>query len=92
MSAEPELTETRVQDEDEFFIIACDGLWDVLSSAEAVTFVRTRIKSQEAPNAGALPLTSDDLLAAARDLVNHAIEEKGSSDNVTVLSTLALKA
>jgi serine/threonine protein phosphatase PrpC len=29
---------------DEFVVLACDGLWDVMSSEEAVAFVRERLK------------------------------------------------
>ena len=31
-------------DEDEFMIIACDGIWNSMTSQEAVEFVRDRIQ------------------------------------------------
>ena len=30
---------------DEFLLLACDGVWDVMSSEDAVTFVRSRLRS-----------------------------------------------
>jgi protein phosphatase 2C family protein 2/3 len=32
VSAEPQISEQLLRDEDEFIIIACDGLWDVISN------------------------------------------------------------
>merc|ERR1719324_2324025 len=36
------MTETR-SEEDDFIIIACDGIWDVKTSSEACDFVRKRL-------------------------------------------------
>jgi len=33
----------ELQDNDEFIILACDGIWDCLTNEEAVKFVRERI-------------------------------------------------
>lgn len=41
--ATPEVQTFRRQAADEFLIIACDGIWDVLGSQEAVDFVRQRL-------------------------------------------------
>ena len=35
LSAEPEFTVRRLSADDHFLLLACDGLWDVLSDAEA---------------------------------------------------------
>lgn len=55
---------------DPFMIVACDGLWDVMSDQEAVELVRD------------LPSRSQD--SAARMLTQEALN-KGSTDNVTCL-------
>lgn len=40
VSAEPEMSVLQLTPEDKFFILASDGLWDVLTNQEAVDFVR----------------------------------------------------
>ena len=35
--------EQTLRDGDEFLVIACDGIWDVLSSQQCVDYVRARI-------------------------------------------------
>ena len=34
-------------DEDEFMIIACDGIWNSVTSQEAVNYVRDRLRKDE---------------------------------------------
>ena len=44
---------------DEFAVIACDGIWDVMSSQDVVNFVRTRLVRGEAPQAVCEQLMED---------------------------------
>ncbi|KAF2746221.1 PP2C-domain-containing protein [Sporormia fimetaria CBS 119925] len=58
VTGHPYTTETVIQpDQDEFLILACDGLWDVCSDQEAVELVRNIQDPQE----------------ASRKLVDHAL-------------------
>ena len=58
---------------DEFMLIACDGLFDVMSSQEAVAFARSRFAED---------LTAEEVGLA---LCEYAIDELGSMDNVSIL-------
>ncbi|PSS37804.1 hypothetical protein PHLCEN_2v272 [Hermanssonia centrifuga] len=46
----PYTTETELTDEDEFMILACDGLWDVVEDQAAVDFVRGTTDPKQAAN------------------------------------------
>jgi serine/threonine protein phosphatase PrpC len=72
ISSEPDIQIYGVQSVDEFIVIACDGLWDVFSSVEAVVFVRNQLKAH------------GDLNRIATLLAESAIA-KGSQDNVSVI-------
>ena len=43
VTAHPEITVNEIKDGDEFLVIACDGIWDVLTSQQTVDFVRARL-------------------------------------------------
>mmetsp|Transcript_11695 Transcript_11695/g.29580 ORF Transcript_11695/g.29580 Transcript_11695/m.29580 type:complete len:285 (-) Transcript_11695:231-1085(-) len=43
ITAEPDTERAAITPDDEFIIIACDGVWDILSNQEAVDFVRERM-------------------------------------------------
>jgi protein phosphatase 2C len=76
-----------LKNDDEFIIIACDGLWDILQNHEAVNFVRDhmndnnisfyeieeRYPSEEVRSTNCI----------ARKLASYAIA-RGSSDNVSI--------
>ena len=67
----PELAAQPLSQHDEFVLLACDGVFDVLSSEQACAFVREKL-------AGGATLD-----AAALALVRHAIDQLNSRDNVT---------
>eukprot|EP00894_Picocystis_sp_ML_P003068 jgi/Pico_ML_1/53585/g4110.t1 len=49
LSSVPEVTEWELTREDEFLVIACDGLWDVFSSQNAIEFARGELRIHNDP-------------------------------------------
>jgi protein phosphatase 1G len=45
ITAVPEVVTETIQDEDEFIILGCDGIFELLSSQQVINFVRFRLKS-----------------------------------------------
>lgn len=45
ITAEPDISIFDIHEEDEFFILACDGIWDCLTNQQAVSFLLTNIVS-----------------------------------------------
>ncbi|KAG6878909.1 hypothetical protein C0992_006731 [Termitomyces sp. T32_za158] len=43
ITADPDVTIHKISEEDEFFVIACDGIWDCLSSQQVIDFVRREV-------------------------------------------------
>ncbi|KAF8807123.1 PP2C-domain-containing protein, partial [Phlegmacium glaucopus] len=43
VTANPDVTCHEITEDDEFFVIACDGIWDCMSSQEVVNFVRYQV-------------------------------------------------
>eukprot|EP01103_Thecamoeba_quadrilineata_P008562 TRINITY_DN1829_c0_g1_i1.p1 TRINITY_DN1829_c0_g1~~TRINITY_DN1829_c0_g1_i1.p1 ORF type:complete len:513 (-),score=93.01 TRINITY_DN1829_c0_g1_i1:4-1542(-) len=84
--AEPEVIYEKwsPEGEEEFVVLGCDGVWDVVSSQAAVDFVRQRLS--EARNNKEVP----DLSQIAEDLVEESIV-MGSLDNISVIIVLFLK-
>ncbi|MBA0856481.1 hypothetical protein Goshw_029111 [Gossypium schwendimanii] len=72
LSAEPELQETELSEEDEFLIMGCDGLWDVMSSQCAVTMARKEL------------MVHNDPERCSRELVREALK-RNTCDNLTVI-------
>lgn len=70
--AEPEFRQAVLTEEDEFLIIGCDGIWDVMSSQHAVGIVRRGLRRHDDPE------------QCARDLVMEALR-LNTFDNLTVI-------
>ena len=71
LTAQPELVSEPLRSEDEFLLLATEGLWDVLSSEEAVRIARADLVAYE------------DAQMAAEKLVEVALSRR-TEDNVTV--------
>lgn len=64
VSPAPDVTVTpRESSEDEFLLLACDGIFDVMSSEEVVDYVRHRL------------LLTEDLEAICSDLIDHCLNK-----------------
>lgn len=70
--AEPDVQRVILTEEDEFLIIGCDGIWDVMASQYAVSLVRRGLRRH------------DDPQKCARELVMEALR-LNTSDNLTAI-------
>lgn len=71
VSADADITIFERTAEDEFVILACDGIWDVMSNQQAVTFVTEHLKAGCSPR------------EIAEKFLDHCLE-KNSKDNMSV--------
>ncbi|XP_021467852.1 protein phosphatase, Mg2+/Mn2+ dependent, 1Ab isoform X1 [Oncorhynchus mykiss] len=73
VSPEPEVYEIeRSEAEDEFVVLACDGIWDVMANEELCDFVRLRLE------------VTEDLERVCNEIVDTCLY-KGSRDNMSVV-------
>jgi serine/threonine protein phosphatase PrpC len=89
--ADPEVTSFYFQSDDEFVVIATDGLWDVMSSQAVVDMVWTALSEQQLyPISGSPDETfiSSALDKIGESLANHACQALNSADNITVMIIL----
>ncbi|XP_012693545.2 protein phosphatase 1A isoform X2 [Clupea harengus] len=73
VSPEPDVCAIeRSEAEDEFIVLACDGIWDVMANEELCDFVRSRLE------------VTDDLERICNEVVDTCLY-KGSRDNMSVV-------
>lgn len=70
--AEPEFRHIVLTEDDEFLIMGCDGIWDVMTSQQAVNIVRKGLRRHDDPE------------QCAKDLVMEALR-LSTFDNLTVI-------
>lgn len=69
--------------EDEFLVVACDGLWDVMDDQEVIDFIRKFIHVQKEDSGNDIDL-KQSREAVATFVVEEALK-RGSTDNITVI-------
>lgn len=76
VTAFPDVTETDLDESDEFVIIACDGIWDCMTNEQAVQFVRAEFSQH-----GDAALACEHVMTKC--LATHPT--KFGTDNMTVI-------
>jgi len=74
----PEVWELTLQKDDEFLVLACDGIWGVMSSEDVITFVRRELNEEKKSCAEAAAALIQACLA-------DDPEEHPGTDNMTAL-------
>ena len=71
VTCDPEIRKFGLERNDEFLILACDGIWDVMTSQEAVDFVGGKIKEGK------------ELKQILSDLFDHCLSPHPSANEVS---------
>ncbi|KAL6884578.1 hypothetical protein ACP4OV_010514 [Aristida adscensionis] len=69
VTARPEIVKTALSDDDEFLVMASDGLWDVVSNEDVLSIIKDTVKEPG---------------MCSKRLATEAAE-RGSKDNITVI-------
>ncbi|XP_013395511.1 protein phosphatase 1B [Lingula anatina] len=72
VSPEPEIYVEDRNEKDEFLVLACDGVWDVMSNEDLYEFVKNRMQ------------VTDDLQSICNQVVDTCLY-KGSRDNMSIV-------
>ena len=75
VSSQPELCTIKRSTDDEFLVIACDGIFDTMSSQRVVSQLKNYLTKLEG-----------DLQAALESVINDAKEASKVPDNLTILA------
>mmetsp|Transcript_33187 Transcript_33187/g.86773 ORF Transcript_33187/g.86773 Transcript_33187/m.86773 type:complete len:412 (+) Transcript_33187:289-1524(+) len=94
VSAEPTCSMVKRQTDDDFVVLACDGVWDVMTSKMAVHWIRDRLAAEMnpssrrrpsvAPPGRRQPRAAEALELTCSGLLRDCLA-KGSMDNMSVI-------
>ena len=76
----PEIFKYNIKKSDKFIILACDGLWDVITNEEAIYFVLNKLNDIDNLN----NISGYSKNNISQSLAEHAIKN-GSTDNVSII-------
>lgn len=75
ITALPDVKTTTIQPgQDEFLVIACDGIWNDMSSQEVVDFIRPRLEKQP-----------EKLSTIIEEMFDFCLKDKSAMDNMTAI-------
>lgn len=80
VTAWPDVKQVKLEKGDEFMILACDGIWDVLSNQQACDFVKMHLERSPRPSLGRIACDMCDH-CLAKDTNNKGI----GCDNMSVV-------
>jgi len=84
ITVEPDIRIFDIDENCEFIILACDGLWDVVSNEEAVEYVRGKLHEYREEKPKTNKDRNMDIFLSCMYLAQLA-REKGSKDNISCL-------
>lgn len=85
VTAIPHVEVVELTDKEDYLLLACDGVWDVMQDQDAIDFVQKKMKAFEQEHKEYTQEQLNKALEdASRELVFTAIDKK-SMDNVTVM-------
>lgn len=79
ITAEPDIEVTQITKDDQFLLLACDGLYDVFTEEEIINFVKKDM------------LDHKDAQRCCQNLTHEAIRERNSRDNVSIILVILNK-
>lgn len=82
--ADPDLILEQLQPMDDFYVLATDGLWDVMTNQDVVSFLRESACSGAGNNSGEDAPSDNALQEMTKSLVLEALS-RGAEDNITVV-------
>ena len=83
MISKPEVTKTKRSNNDEFLILASDGLWDVISNEVACQIVKRCLDGRMRRNS--MEVENESRAAEAAAVLAELAMARGSNDNITVI-------
>jgi len=74
----PDIFNVRLKKEDKFIVLACDGLWDIMSNQDVVNFILINFYDLKTGK------RLDGRINIAKQLAEYAVK-KGSTDNISII-------
>ena len=77
---DPDVVTTTRSEEDEYLLLATDGLWDVLTNEEAYRIIRHTVASNRAQ-----AVSLEECIQSSANRLTRIALDRGSRDNITVI-------